>query len=347
MNFSSDLILWYKENERSLPWRLTKDPYRIWVSEIILQQTRVDQGLMYYKRFLQHFPSVKHLAEASEDEVLMCWQGLGYYSRARNMHFSAKYIVNELKGVFPENYESLLNLKGVGTYTAAAISSICYNEHRTVVDGNVFRVLTRLFGIETPINTGNGKKEIKELAHSLNTGEQNGIFNQALMEFGALQCKPKQVDCLSCVFKDSCFAYINNRVDILPKKEKKNIVKNRYLNFFYIKDGNNDVLIKRREKKDIWKGLFEFPMIETNKHCESSELMLSQEFVQFLNGGETVVKGIKEITHLLTHRKLFIRIMELKVDKHNNIDDYLQVNNKELVNYAFPKPLQAYIEEIK
>lgn len=349
IKLSSNLILWYKEHERELPWRKTKDPYCIWVSEIILQQTRVNQGLTYYNKFIEVFPTVHHLADANEDTVLFYWQGLGYYSRARNMHFSAKYIVNNLNGIFPERYDELLKLKGVGTYTAAAISSICFNEHQTVVDGNVFRVLTRLFGIQTPINTPKGKKEIEELAHELNDGRQSGIFNQALMEFGALQCTPKQADCISCIFKSECYAYLNDLVHILPIKVSKSKVQNRYLNFLFFKDPLNKVLVQRREFKDIWKGLYQFPLIETAIEISVKELLHADDFIRLVGGTPVEIKSEIKLTHLLSHRKLFIKIIELRIKSFSQIErsDSLILDIKEMGNYAFPKPLENYLNDLK
>ncbi|CAG0910098.1 unnamed protein product [Cyprideis torosa] len=219
--FSKKIIDWYQINKRDLPWRNTKDPFTIWLSEIILQQTRVAQGLPYYQRFIKAFPNLEKLAVASEQEVLKLWQGLGYYSRARNLHYSAIYIVNELNGKFPSNYNDLLNLKGVGDYTASAIASICYNEPTAVVDGNVYRVLARYFGIETAINSTKGVKEFKLLAQELIDDDNPGTHNQAVMEFGARMCKPQNPDCLSCPLKESCVSLQKNKVNLLPFKEKK------------------------------------------------------------------------------------------------------------------------------
>ncbi len=341
--FSIDLILWYKENKRSLPWRETKDVYKVWVSEIILQQTRVNQGLNYYLRFIELFPTVHHLANASEDAILKCWQGLGYYSRARNMHAAAKYVVQELNGVFPDNYNDLLKLKGIGTYTAAAISSICFNEHQTVVDGNVFRVLTRIYNIDTPINTNAGKKQIEELAHQLNDVKEHGDFNQALMEFGALQCTPKNPDCMQCIFNDRCLAYQKRKVDSLPVKEKKLKIKKRYLNFIFIVDKNKNTIIQKRLDNDIWNGLYQFPLIETEK--EEDNILGSDAFKKMINGVDITVRSNHQLKHVLTHQRLFINIIQLEVKdvNHLNGNDYQITSLEELSNYAFPKPLTSFI----
>ena len=230
MSFSKQLAQWYLQNKRDLPWRGSTNPYEIWLSEIILQQTRVDQGMGYYYKFIEHFPSVNHLAKASEDQVLKLWQGLGYYSRARNLHFSAKYIVNELNGEFPIGYTNILKLKGVGDYTASAIASICFNEPAAVVDGNVYRVLARYFGIFTPINSSKGIKEFKMLAQKLLNTEIPGTHNQAIMEFGARMCKPQNPDCEICPLNSSCVALEKKEIKMLPVKENKIKIKKRYFN---------------------------------------------------------------------------------------------------------------------
>ncbi len=338
-DFSSELILWYKAHKRSLPWRKTKDPYHIWISEIILQQTRVIQGISYYDKFTNTFPTVGDLALATEDQVLKLWEGLGYYSRARNMHAAAKKIYFELDGVFPSTYNDLIELKGVGPYTAAAISSICYNEHKTVVDGNVFRVLSRLFGIDTAINSTIGKKQFEKLAHSLNTGSEHGLFNQALMEFGALHCTPKLAKCETCIFQDTCEALRSDKVDVLPVKEKKLKVRNRYLSFLCIIDANDNTLIQRREGKGIWEGLYQFPLYESDEEV-SIENFLNSDFVK-----ELVLVAKKEIVytnqvkHKLTHQTLYINKVILKIDQllKTNIFDIESISN--LKEYAFPKPL--------
>ena len=232
MIFSKTLINWYSVNKRELPWRQTIDPYYIWLSEIILQQTQVAQGLPYYVKFTEEFPSVFHLAKAQEGHVLKLWQGLGYYSRARNLHTTAKYIAAELKGEFPNNYKDLLKLKGIGDYTASAIASICFNKPEAVVDGNVYRVLSRYFGIDTPINSPKGAKEFKQLAQELIDKKDPATFNQAIMEFGATQCKPQSPDCTLCPFTSSCIAFNENRIIELPVKIKSGKAKKKYFNFF-------------------------------------------------------------------------------------------------------------------
>ena len=244
MKFSNTLIYWYLQNKRALPWRKSKHPYFIWLSEIMLQQTRVVQGLAYYLKFTEEFPTVFDLAKAEESTVLKMWQGLGYYSRARNLHFSAKYIANELNGEFPSTYKEIIKLKGVGDYTASAIASICFNEPTAVVDGNVYRVLSRYFGIATPINSSAGIKEFKALAQSLLNTKQPGTYNQALMDFGAMHCKPQNPLCDTCPFANSCVALEKKLTKELPVKEKKIKITKRYFNFLVIKTDDHNTILK-------------------------------------------------------------------------------------------------------
>ena len=236
MIFSLKILLWYQKNKRNLPWRKTKDPYRIWLSEIILQQTRVAQGLPYYERFIERFPTVRDLANAQENEVLKLWQGLGYYSRARNLHATAKIVVKEYKGEFPKTYKGLLKLKGVGDYTASAIASICFDIPEPVVDGNVYRVLARYYGVDIPINSSKGTRYFKELARKVMNTEQIRDYNQAIMEFGAIQCAPKNPDCTGCPLNDGCLALQQNQIGELPKKINKTKVRNRYFNYLVVVD---------------------------------------------------------------------------------------------------------------
>ncbi len=342
-DFTSSLIVWYKQYKRDLPWRETKDPYKIWVSEIILQQTRVNQGLNYYISFLEAFPTVIDLANASEDNVLKIWQGLGYYSRARNMHAAAKMIKNELGGIFPDNYKDLLQLKGVGEYTAAAISSICFNEHQTVLDGNVFRLLSRLYGLETPINSTKGKKEFYELAHSLNNTQHKGTFNQALMEYGATMCTPKAPDCHNCIFK-MCYAFNNNLVDKLPVKESRISIKKRNLYFFYVLQKDKYVAIERREGKDIWKGLYQFPLVEIANQISIAELLEHEKFRGIFGDKAFTVVSSDTINHVLTHQRLLITIIKIKIEDLLP-GNWILVPVEKLTDYAYPVPLASYIDK--
>ncbi|MDR1683338.1 MAG: A/G-specific adenine glycosylase, partial [Candidatus Symbiothrix sp.] len=276
-SITQKLIAWYVENQRFLPWRGIHDPYRIWISEIILQQTRVVQGLEYYNRFIRRFPDVKSLAEADEQEVLKYWQGLGYYSRARNLHQAAKTIQTEYQGVFPRDYQSVLYLKGIGEYTAAAIVSFAWNEPYPVVDGNVFRFLSRLFAVNEPIDTGKGKKYFTELAAGLMDKSQAGLFNQAMMEFGALQCVPASPDCTVCPFQAKCLAYSRNAVAQYPVKQNKTKTKDLYLYYFHI--GDSELLfLNQRKGKRIWQNLFEFPLIESETPLDFVQLSQTEQF---------------------------------------------------------------------
>ena len=288
-----------------MPWRETTDPYRIWLSEIILQQTRVAQGLPYYLKFTEAFPTVKDLANASEEEVLKLWQGLGYYSRGRNLHAAAKYIVEDCKGIFPNTYKDLLKLKGVGDYTASAIASISFNEPTAVVDGNVYRVLSRIFGIDTPINSTQGIKEFKELAQELIDKKQPADFNQAIMEFGAIQCKPQNPYCLHCIFNDSCVALQKNSISTLPVKLKKTKVKNRYLHYLVFRSSDQKTMIERRAGKGIWQGLYQFPLVEgefESDRFRESELFLKKTASHTIRN--VSLYNAKPIIHKLSHQHL-------------------------------------------
>jgi A/G-specific adenine glycosylase len=262
--FSNKVVKWYEHNKRDLPWRETKDPYKIWLSEIILQQTRVNQGLPYYLRFVEKFPDVNALAAASEQEVLRLWQGLGYYSRARNLHKCAKEVVMNYASAFPSNFKSLKKLRGIGDYTAAAIASISFQEAVAVVDGNVFRVLSRVFGIDKVINSPDGKKVFTNLANELISHRHPDVHNQAIMEFGALFCTPRNPLCTQCVFVSECIAAKNNIQHLLPVKTKAKAPKKRYFYYFVVKKGKS-LWMKKREEKDIWHGLFDFFLIERNQ----------------------------------------------------------------------------------
>lgn len=299
-----------------MPWRQTTDPYYIWLSEIILQQTRVAQGLPYYLKFTEAFPTVKDLANASEEEVLKLWQGLGYYSRGRNLHAAAKYIIEECNGVFPNTYEKLLALKGVGDYTASAIASISFNKPTAVVDGNVYRVLSRVFGIETPINSTAGIKEFKELAQELIDPKQPANFNQAIMEFGAIQCKPQNPYCLHCIFNDSCIALQKNSVDKLPVKLKKTKIKHRHLQYLILRSKDGKTMLHKRSGKGIWQGLYEFPVIEgAFEDIRFRESELFQEKTAPYSINHTQQYNAKPIVHKLSHQHLHTTFWIIDVDQ--------------------------------
>ena len=304
-----------------MPWRNTTHPYHIWLSEIILQQTRVAQGLPYYIAFTEAFPTVQDLAQATEEEVLKLWQGLGYYSRGRNLHASAKMIVEEMDGVFPNTYEEIKKLKGVGDYTASAIASICFNEPTAVVDGNVYRVLSRVYGIDTPINSTAGVKEFKALAQELIDENRPADFNQAIMEFGAIQCKPQNPYCLHCIYNDNCVALQQNKVSELPVKLKKTKVKHKYFHYLYIKDKQEQTIIKQRTGKGIWQGLYEFPVIEELAALQEGEEDRFRESVKnhpLLQ--DLVINDINSyndtpIVHKLSHQHLHTTFWIVTVDE--------------------------------
>ena len=272
MSFAPKILNWYREHQRDLPWRQTRDPYRVWLSEIILQQTRVAQGMPYYLSFVETFPTVYDLAEAPEEQVLKLWQGLGYYSRARNLHTTAKMVVSEFDGKFPHTYEELKTLKGVGDYTASAIASFCFDVPEPVVDGNVYRVLSRYFGVDLPINSTEGITYFKELAREVMDAENIRDYNQGIMEFGAIQCAPKKPYCLLCPLQESCVALKENKVDILPIKLNKTKVRNRYFNYLVWLDGNGNTVLEQRKGKGIWQNLYQFPLLETDGPLEDGEI---------------------------------------------------------------------------
>lgn len=342
--FSKKLIVWYLQNKRDLPWRNTNNPYHIWLSEIMLQQTRVLQGLPYYLKFIEAYPKVEDLASAPEDEVLKLWQGLGYYSRARNMHATAKTVADEMDGVFPNNYKDLLKLKGVGDYTASAISSISFNQPEAVVDGNVYRVLSRFFGISTPINSTAGQKEFKQLAQELIDKEQPGTFNQAIMEFGARYCVPQSPDCENCIFNDSCVAFQQKKVTQLPVKIKSKPVKQRFFNYLVILSENERTVLQQRNGKGIWHKLYEFPLIETSKEIEVSEL---QELPQFQDFSEKMnIRNIslynqEAVVHKLSHQHLNTRFWIIEtLDETES-----SVAISEIESYAVPVLIANFVSE--
>ena len=341
IEFTVKLIEWYHSNKRNLPWRNTTNPYFIWISEIILQQTRVAQGISYYHKFIQSLPTIKDLADASEKDVLKLWQGLGYYSRARNLHYTSKYIMNIYNGKFPDNYNDILELKGIGPYTAAAISSIAFGLPYAVVDGNVIRVLSRIFNIDIPYDTSLGKKIFSQKAQELLLRSDPSSYNQALMEFGALQCKPKSPNCSICIFQNDCIAFQQNNIDALPVKIKTLKHKKRYLHFLVIKHKESIYFEKRIQ--GIWKGLYEFPFIElSEKKDDNQVLYLIHNHVIFKSKKIFVSDVSKEYIHLLTHQKIYAKFWmidasELIIPKHKLI---LQ---KDLLNYPVSKLIEKYL----
>lgn len=311
MKFAQSIMAWYQDNKRMLPWRETKDPYKIWLSEVILQQTRVAQGLPYYIAFTKTFPTVASLAKAKEQNVLRLWQGLGYYSRARNLHRCAKTVVNDYEGVFPPSFDELQNLPGIGPYTAAAIASIAFNESVAVVDGNVFRVLARVFGIDLDIASNEGRNFFFAKANELIPKTHPDIFNQAMMEFGATWCTPKNPKCEECIFKKSCIAYNKGIVGLLPVKLKKTKVRNRYLNYFIL-EWDKKIAMKKRETKDIWHGLYDFYLTETTKAQNPQRLVEENEVLARIKKKEVRIYDV--VKHVLSHQLLSVRFILVKIN---------------------------------
>ncbi len=309
MSFAKKLLNWYEENGRRLPWRGIDDPYKIWLSEIILQQTRIEQGRDYYLRFTEQYPTVKHLADATEAEVLKTWQGLGYYSRARNLHASARYIAYERGGRFPDTYEEILKLKGVGRYTAAAIASFAFRLPYPVIDGNVYRFVSRMYGIDTPIGNDAAYRQFEQLLLKLIDRERPDLFNHAMMDFGSTYCKPTGCDCKGCIFAEECVARREDRVEFLPVKGKAVEVKSRWFYYYYIEwkaSGERMTLMHCREGKDIWKGLYEFPLVETDHSLDNEELgRQHQQMLQRLGVKRPLSLTVSSpIKHQLTHRTI-------------------------------------------
>ncbi|MBL6447484.1 A/G-specific adenine glycosylase [Fulvivirga sp. 29W222] len=316
--FAKKLIMWYSVHKRELPWRNTADPYKIWLSEIILQQTRVAQGLPYYNKFVKHFEKIGDLAAASEQEILRLWQGLGYYSRARNLHKCAKIVAENLQGNFPFGYKNLLKLPGVGKYTAAAIASFAYKEPVAVIDGNVYRVLSRIFGIDDDISSGIGQRKFEKVANELISEEQPDVYNQAIMEFGATHCTPKSPACGDCIFNMECYARIHGQQKELPVKLGKVKVKSRYLHYLVFKNGE-DMAMKQRKGNDIWKGLFDYMLFEESGFRDFDWLAGNNEFLDELTPYIKEVNISKDYKHVLTHRKLYARFFAIDLDQKEEV----------------------------
>lgn len=333
--FRQKLLAWYHENKRNLPWRHTKDPYKIWVSEIILQQTRVAQGTPYYERFISTFPDVRQLAQASEEKVLRLWQGLGYYSRARNMHRCAKKISSELKGRFPATYEGLLGLPGVGPYTAAAIGSMAFGQPVAVVDGNVFRVLARIFGMDQDISTPAAKRTFTEKANELLDGDHPGDFNQAMMEFGATCCTPKKPACALCPFASACVANARNLVEQLPVKLKKQNVRVRYFHYLVF-EYRNRIALRARTDDDIWKGLYDFFLLESSRPLSEKRIM--QEAGVIPQAEKTKVDKVGSVKHILSHQQLRIKCFRVRIESKRQLPDGMKLFSRRKAD-ALPKPI--------
>ncbi|WP_295772106.1 A/G-specific adenine glycosylase [uncultured Mucilaginibacter sp.] len=342
MNFANQLVQWYHVNKRDLPWRHTTNAYIIWLSEVILQQTRVEQGLPYFNRFLAAYPTVTDFANASEDEILKLWQGLGYYSRGRNMLKTARLVRDEYKGNFPESYQELIKLKGIGEYTAAAISSFAVNEARAVVDGNVYRVLARYFGVDEPINSTKGKKLFQQLADEVLDKEQPGIHNQAMMEFGAVLCKPKNPACGICMVRLGCEAFKTNATTQLPVKLKTVKVKERFFNYFLIIDSSR-ILMNKRTGNDIWTGLYDLPLVETSTLTETNEIVTLPEVKAYFGPTLEIEEAFGLQKHVLTHQRLIIRFVKVKGKPVHFEPDWFYVDIEELHKLALPKIIFKFL----
>jgi len=355
MNFSKLLIDWYNANKRSLPWREANDAYKIWLSEIIMQQTRIEQGTSYYLKFVEHFPTVQDLAHAAEEEVLMLWQGLGYYSRARNLHATAKQIVNEFGGKFPQTIEQLQTLKGIGEYTAAAIASFAFNLPHPTIDGNVQRVLCRAFGLHEAINTGASKKELNNLAYKLIDTTQAATFNQALMDFGSIHCKAQNPLCNSCPFSTECYALRENKINVLPLKKKALAKQDRFLYYFIIlhKENNHTfVYIKQRTEKDIWNKLYDFPLIDSKTALnEPQQLEILTTMLGFSIPKQQIKTFDKNYKHILSHQTLFATFYTLTIQQSatfeqiNSKQNYTKINIQNILEYPFPKLIHNFFND--
>jgi A/G-specific adenine glycosylase len=345
MIFSDTLISWYRNNKRELPWRNTNDAYLIWLSEIILQQTRVEQGMPYYFKFSEQYPDVKSFAAATEDDILRLWQGLGYYSRGRNMLKTAKLIVAQFNAVFPTSHQDLIKLTGIGDYTAAAISSFAVNEAKAVVDGNVYRLLARYFGVDTPINSTKGKKQFQEIADELINPNNAGEHNQAMIEFGALQCKPKNPNCAICPFISTCFAYQNQKVTELPVKLKKLKIRERFF-YFFLMEHKGQILIKRRGNEDIWAGLHDLPSLEFIERTDFESLTSHHDFQSFFPDNVIIHAVSDEIKHVLTHQRIYARFVHIDSFKEEAIaqNDWFLVNVDDLHQYGQPKLIFEFLK---
>lgn len=336
---------WYIQNRRHLPWRETTDPYLIWLSEVILQQTRIDQGLAYFNRFAEKYPNIKLLADAPEDEVLKLWQGLGYYSRARNLHQAAKTVATNFNGDFPSTYNNIIGLKGVGEYTAAAIASISFNLPYAVVDGNVYRFLSRLFGIDSPIDSTKGKKLFRELANEILDTNDPGLHNQAMMEFGALQCTPKKPNCLQCIFNDCCLALNEGKIEKLPVKQGKIKIKHRYFNYI-IFENEDHTFLQKRTGNDIWKNLFEFPVIETDEKTEVDQVL--RTFNQLPEETNTLGLHVSNWSkQVLSHQHIHYRFIQINWNEEiPGWEDLIRVDKKDIFKFAVPKPVEQKLAQL-
>lgn len=341
--FTRLLLQWNREeNTRKMPWKGEKDPYRIWLSEIILQQTRVDQGLNYYNRFIQTFPDIHSLARARDEKVFKLWEGLGYYTRCRNLLATARFISKELNGKFPDNYHAIKSLKGVGSYTASAISSFAFNLPHAVVDGNVFRVLARVFGINKPVDTTEGKKYFTALAEELLDKDQPGIYNQAIMDFGAVMCKPANPLCTTCNLRKNCYAFQHNKISQLPIKKKKIRITTRWFYYLVMRD-RTTVALRQRVEKDIWHSLYEFPLIETKKETPLKAILQIAHENKWVGKNDFEVTSVSaEIKQQLTHQLIRARFIEIRASKKTS-KELKWVGLNKISSYAFPGLINQFL----
>ncbi len=343
--FTRNLLLWNKNsNTRQMPWKGIEDPYKIWLSEIILQQTRVEQGTAYYNRFIEKFPTVDKLALAEDDEVFKMWEGLGYYSRCKNLMATAKIIVFDYDSLFPNKYDEILKLKGIGPYTAAAIASFAFKLPYAVVDGNVTRVISRFFGIEKPTDTNDGKKYFAELAQSLLYKQDPAIYNQAIMDFGATICKPQQPLCEICVLQKKCEAYAKDQTKILPVKEKKILKRNRYF-YYIIVEQQGKIFVRKRTEKDIWQNLWEFILIEVDKKLTPAEFIKTKEFLQLFYGLNISTKTSLFYKQQLTHQTIEGLFIYVKVNAIFKNEHYIALKNEQIKRLAFPRLITGFLEK--
>jgi len=332
---------WYQTYKRDLPWRIDHDPYKVWLSEIIMQQTRIDQGTPYYIKFLESFPSIIHLANVSEDEVLKHWQGLGYYSRARNLHHTAKVIVEEYNAIFPAKYDEIIKLKGIGDYTASMILSICFNQALAVVDGNVSRIISRIFGITEFIDKPKGQKRIKQEAQKLLDIESPGDFNEALMDFGSMVCIPANPNCANCPVSEFCLAFKKNKQSMLPVKSPKMKVKKRYFHYFLVSNADS-ILMGQRTSKDIWRKLYDLPLFES----KNSQLLKKEIIKNDLNSSIEEIEVSDKLKHKLTHQEIHIQFYKMKLyDPVEPINGYKWIILDDINDYAVPKPIEAFLNK--
>ena len=343
MNFSDKLLSWYKSNFRSLPWRNTKDPYKIWISEIILQQTKIQQGLPYYQKFIKQFPTIFSLAKANEKDVIKLWQGLGYYSRARNLHHTAKKVVIDFKGIFPKTHKEMMQLRGIGDYTASAIGSICFNNKEAVIDGNVYRFLGRYLGISHPIDTSIGFKTYKSRANELISIDFPGDFNQAMMDFGSIQCIPQKPNCEECIFSASCYAFIKSKISLYPIRKRKNKIKTRYFNYLFICNSKNQTVLRKRTSNGIWKNLYEFPLVETKLTLKEPNFQFKKIISKYSKKKlyKIDVVLLKSQIHKLSHQTLMIQFWKIMLPDETD----LPVKKNQILSYPVPVVIEKFIDQ--